>query len=233
MKTKQIIEELIGEESIFKIISAVYDNKIQKWSLIIIGLCTIIGPLAYFIEPEGFVAGFVTIIVLFMVMVFSISNTISQIKYVLSPAKEHLLDLSQRAEHESMLIQRLMVYDPWNLKQAKCRLLFEAERLEKRIGSLVGVTDKLGLFPAIIALYIAYAKTFNTASFDDIPYIVLGFIAGLYLAAFSAVNVIGRLRAYSFIIEVAEDLSNQALEFTNDKVRITNEISQSRSDFVN
>ncbi|MGL1958554.1 MAG: hypothetical protein OCD00_14705 [Colwellia sp.] len=101
---------------------------------------------------------------------------------------------------------------------------FEAERLEKRIGALVGSMDKLGLFPAIIALYIAYAKTFGTTSFAEIPYMLLGFIAGLYLAAFSAVNVIGRLRAYSFIIEIAEDLSNQATELSKEQTESTKSI---------
>ncbi len=123
-----------------------------------------------------------------------------------------------------MLVQRLTSYDSWNLKQAKLRLEFEAERLEKRIGALVGSMDKLGLFPAIIALYIAYAKTFGTTSFAEIPYMLLGFIAGLYLAAFSAVNVIGRLRAYSFIIEIAEDLSNQATELSKEQTESTKSI---------
>ncbi|MGB0942681.1 MAG: hypothetical protein ACPGUE_09780 [Marinomonas sp.] len=215
MKTKAIIEELIGEEKPFNIISSTYDNKIQKWSLATIGLCISIGVPAYFINPDSIFIGIAMITVLLMVIVFSVNNTIVQMKYILSPAKEHLSDLSLRAEQESVLVQRLTVYDSWNLKQAKQRLQFEADRLEKRTGALVGAMDKLGLFPAIIALYIAYSKTFGVDSFTDIPYLPLGFIAGLYLAAFSAVNVIGRLRAYSFLIEIAEDLSDQASKYRN------------------
>ena len=217
MKTKEIISELVGEERPFNIISSVYDNKIQKWSLVIIGLCITIGIPAHILFPDEIVAGVAMVIALLMVIVFSINNTIMQMKYVLSPAKEHLADLEARIEQEYALVQRLTSYDHWSLVQAKNRLLFEAERLEKRIGALVGAMDKLGIFPAMIALYIAYSKTFGTTSFIDVPYILLGFIAGLYLAAFSAVNVIGRLRAYAFIIEIAEDLAGQALELVRDQ----------------
>ena len=219
MKTKQIIEELIGEEKPFNIISATYDNKIQKWSLVSIGFSISIGVPTYFFKPDSMLIGIAMVTALLMVIIFSVNNTIIQMKYVLSPAQEHLSDLSLRAEQESILVQRLTMYDSWNLKQAKQRLQFEADRLEKRIGALVGAMDKLGLFPAIIALYIAYSKTFGVDSFTEIPYLLLGFIAGLYLAAFSAVNVIGRLRAYSFIIEIAEDLSNQASKFTSSQLK--------------
>lgn len=226
MKTKQIIEELIGEEKPFNIISSVYDNKIQKWSLVTIGVCISIGMPAYFIKPDSMLVGITMIAALLMVIVFSVNNTIVQMKYVLSPAKEHLSDLSARAEQESILVQRLTMYDSWNLKQAKQRLQFEADRLESRIGALVGAMDKLGLFPAIIALYIAYSKTFGVDSFGDIPYLLLGFIAGLYLAAFSVVNVIGRLRAYSFIIEIAEGLSSQASELTNSRLKPLKKVTE-------
>lgn len=226
MKTKQIIEELIGEEKPFNIISSVYDNKIQKWSLVTIGVCISIGMPAYFIKPDSMLVGITMIASLLMVIVFSVNNTIVQMKYVLSPAKEHLSDLSARAEQESILVQRLTMYDSWNLKQAKQRLQFEADRLESRIGALVGAMDKLGLFPAIIALYIAYSKTFGVDSFGEIPYWLLGFIAGLYLAAFSVVNVIGRLRAYSFIIEIAEGLSSQASELTNSRLKPLRKVTE-------
>lgn len=225
MKTKQIIEELVGEEKPFNIISATYDNKIQKWSLVIIGFCISIGVPTYFFKPDSMLIGIAMVTALLMVIVFSVNNTIVQMKYVLSPAKEHLSDLSLRAEQESILVQRLTMYDSWNLKQAKQRLQFEADRLEKRIGALVGAMDRLGLFPAVIALYIAYSKTFGVDSFTEIPYLLLGFIAGLYLATFSAVNVIGRLRAYSFIIEIAEDLSRQASKLSISQLKSIEEES--------
>ena len=221
MKTKEIIEELIKEEKPFDIFSSVYDNKLQKWSLVVIGICIIISLITYFVSPNSFVLGLTMITALLMVIIFSINNTFSQLKYLLSASKEHLHELSIRVEQETRLIQRLTAYDSWSLSQAKGRLNFEADRLEKRIGALVGAMEKLGLFPAIIALYIACAKTLGSTNFTDIPYLLLGFVAGIYLAAFSAVNIIGRLRAYSFIIEIAEDLSSQALEFANNKKEIS------------
>lgn len=215
MKTKEIIEELIKEEKPFDIIGNTYDNKIQKWSLVVIGICITIFFITYFISPNHIVLGVTMMVALIMVILFSVNSSIVQMKYVLSASKEHLTDLSLRAEQEARLIQRLTTYDSWSLSKAKDRLTFEADRLEKRIGALVGAMDKLGLFPAVFALYIAYAKTFGPDTFNDIPYLLLGFIAGIYLAAFSAVNVTGRLRAYAFIISLAEELSLQASELSS------------------
>ena len=220
MKTKEIIEELIKEEKPFNIISSVYDNKFQKWSLVVIGICITVSLLTYFIAPDSRVLGVTMIIALIMVIVFSFNSSIVQMKYVLSASKEHLNDLSLRTEQEGRLIHRLTAYDSWSLSKAKDRLNFEADRLEKRISALVGAMDKLGLFPAVIALYIAYAKTFGPNSFNDIPYLLLSFIAGIYLAAFCAVNVIGKLRACAFIIGVAEDLSLQASELSSNSSNI-------------
>lgn len=66
MKTKEIISELVGEERPFNIISSVYDNKIQKWSLVIIGLCITIGIPTNILFPNEIVAGVVMVIALLM-----------------------------------------------------------------------------------------------------------------------------------------------------------------------
>ncbi|MDO6507031.1 hypothetical protein Q4506_09525 [Colwellia sp. 4_MG-2023] len=209
MKVNEIVEELIDEVTASNIIARLYDNKVQKWSLVIIGVCIFIGLVTFFIDSKSIVIGVVMIISLLMVIIFSVNNTFLQMKYMLAPAKEYLSELHSRINRESMLVQRLTSYDSWSLCKAKQRLIFEADKLENRIGALVGALNKLGLFPALIALYIAIAKVFGSTNFTDIPYLLLAFVAGLYLAAFSAVNIIGRLREYAFIIGIAEDLRNQ------------------------
>lgn len=209
MNLSEIIQDLAKDEQSKKVLDNFYSGKLEKWILISIGSLIIIGSLiSIFTEYKEYV-GFITLIVFTLIIVLSLLSFVSQMKFIISPSKHYITDLSEKIKNETYLISKLVSYDHWSLKKARERLQFESQKLEKRVGSLVGALDKLGMFPAILGLYAAYSKVFSDNILSEVPYFILGLFAGSYLAAFSAINIISRLNTMAYILGTAEELALQ------------------------
>lgn len=207
-----VINELVVDEKSRSLFDSFYSSKLERGILVIIGVLIITGVCLSFFEKTQNLVGYAVLIVFGLFFLFSMLSFLSQVRFMLSPSENYVIDLSRRIEGERSLIARLSTFDYWSLKKARERLEYEAKRLDKRVGAFVGALDKLGMIPAILGLYVAYSKLFGESIFTEVPYFILGLFAGAYLAAFSAVHIISRLTTMAYVVGVAEELALQADE---------------------
>jgi hypothetical protein len=144
---------------------------------------------------------------LIFIVIYEVFLFIPVLKALFKPTDTYLSRVQKAAKTETELIEILADAKLPALEQAVERLDYEVSSLESRITAVTGVFQKMGIVPAAVALYIAYAKKDIGESqlvFKHIDY-VLYFIFGVYIGALIMRNVIDRFRLFSILIKAAKD----------------------------
>lgn len=198
-----ILGVLVQNDKLGNLVELLYSNPVEKYSLRIGTLCLIVAiPLIYF-EKYRLLGGWLCLVAAILFIAYSLASFLWNLRFILTPTKSYIKDLSKRIETEEALINKLAAEDHEELDSLLKRLEFERQRLTSRIGFIVGAVDKLGIIPAIIALYLTYAKTMNDANLSKVPYPVLGFISGIYVGCFLLKQVIDRFEHMCLVVESA------------------------------
>lgn len=205
----EIYEKLSKPEGFRGIINSLYTNKIEKTSLVSIGISVVTFGLFYLIPPLRIFSQWPFIALLIFIMIYTLAFYIGQFKYILIPVKAYVSDFAKKIESEKKLVDEISKYSSQSIKAAQLRIEFEIEQLHSRVGFLLGVMDKLGIIPSLIALYLSYAKIMNDPTLEKIPTVLLGLLVGVYLGAFFAKNISSKLSLMSVLLKQALELSEK------------------------
>ncbi|WP_320151038.1 hypothetical protein [uncultured Tolumonas sp.] len=104
-------------------------------------------------------------------------------------------------DDEDEIHNKLNIIDEKYLEKTKDRLSFELERIDKRLGTLIGAIDKLGIFPAIIGFYVTASKLFSDTQPGIMFYLMVGLAAGIYFSSLPVIGLVNKLEKGKFIIE--------------------------------
>ncbi|UXH99936.1 hypothetical protein [Photobacterium sp. TY1-4] len=212
---QDIVTVLVKNDSVSNLADYFYSNPVEKYSLRLAILFAFISlPLIYFdIQKE--VAGWLSLIAGALFILYSIASFVWNLRYIAMPTRSYFIDLQKRIESEEKLIKELSAENSYQLDELLRRLNFERERLRSRVGFLIGAIDKLGLFPAILALYLTYVKTTNDISLDNIPYPLLSFIVGIYVGCFLVKSIIDRIEHMCLAVEISKERSTAVEDIRN------------------
>lgn len=208
-EVKEIIEKLGAPEEFNELINSFYTNRIEKIFLVLTGIFIFCFVIAFFVPYTKPYSIWLLVIGFISIMLYSLSSFVSQAKYLLTPTKSYISDLSQRMSNEKKVALDLSIYSSQSILMARERLEYEKSQLEKRIGFLIGVLEKLGIVPAVIALYIGYAKAMKDPQLENVPEFALAAIAGLYLGAFLVKSMTSKLSLMCVILKDAHSLAEQ------------------------
>lgn len=209
---QNILALLVRNDRLGKLVEYLYSNPIEKYSLRIGILCVIAAfPFIPF-EDYKIVGGWLCLVAVVLFIVYTLASFLWNVRFIATPTKSYFADLTKRIEAEDKLISELALENPHQLGELLTRLRFERERLISRIGFLIGAIDKLGIIPAVVALYLTYAKTLDDANLSEVPYPLLGFFAGIYVGCFLVKHVIDRIEHMCLAIESAKIQSESIQE---------------------
>ncbi len=201
---KSIITLLVKNDRLGELVEYLYSNPIEKYSLRVGVLCVLAAfPFIPF-ENYRLIGGGLCLVAAAFFIVYTLASFLWNVRFIATPTKSYFADLTKRIEAEEKLITELALENPHQLGDLLTRLKFERERLISRVGFLVGAIDKLGMVPAIVALYLTYAKTLDDANLAKVPYPLLGFFAGIYVGCFLVKHVIDRIEHMCLAIESAK-----------------------------
>lgn len=203
----RILSTLIQDDGISKLVEQLYTNPIEKYSLRIGVLSLLVAFLLPKSELTRPFSDWLFLLAITLLLSYSVASFLGNLRQIASPTKSYMKDLSKRVESEEQIIAKLIDEDASDLESVRKRLEFERERLSARIGFLVGAIDKLGVIPAVIVLYLTYAKTMNDPNLSQIPYPVLGFVSGIYVSCFFVKQIIDRFEHMILVIESAHERS--------------------------
>ncbi|WEM43897.1 hypothetical protein PTW35_09015 [Photobacterium sp. DA100] len=208
---RDLVSLLVHDDNVKDLAGYLYTNPVEKYSLrIAIILAGASLPLIY-LNLSRETGGWLSLIAAAMFLLYSISYFVWNLRYIALPTKSYFLDLQKRVSSEERIINALSLENRYQLSELYRRLKFERERLNARIGFLIGAIDKLGLLPAVIALYFTYVKAMNDKSLDTIPYPILSFIVGIYIGCIIVKKIIDRIDHMCLAVEVAMERS-EAIE---------------------
>lgn len=109
----------------------------------------------------------------------------------------------KREEAECQVIELLCDFNKDDLSHAKCRLKYEIDHQERRVGFILGAVSKLGFFPALFSLSSAYSGAFIPPLPFGLDTLIWAAIVGLFLgASYSGVTMID-FRSMIFLIDRA------------------------------
>ena len=203
-KKNDIITRLASSNFEDNLAVSMFNNKFEMWMFIISGLSFLIFIFLFFIQKNlsywFFISGLVTI------LLYSFAYFIKNISSIFKPTKSYFEDLNKRIFREDTVLKELLSFKLDELCSSKERLILEKEFLTKRFGFLLGAMDKLGLIPAIVAVYLSYAKAFEDPNLGKIPDILLMFLAGVYIGAFIVRHLEERISLMVMLIERAENI---------------------------
>jgi len=219
METSTIISELLHEEPNKKLVEIFYTSRFERLLLMLIGIVTLIFIPLYFIDGlEGYSMLFLMLALLLILLFILGANIYGVLSDVLNPAQGTLNSTRIRLERQNFLINKIARYPIWDIENTQLRIEQDIVIFQSRSKYLVGAFDKLGIIPAVLALYLATIGDANTAHFPldngmlfnvNISFYVGMFVVGTYIGAFLATGFIAKYQEFSLVLKQAKKLAEK------------------------
>jgi hypothetical protein len=204
---KDTLKALLGNYEL-KMGDYLFDNLIEKYALIIGGICIIIATPALYSEPYRTVGGWIYLIAALSFIIYSLPSFLALCSFVPNAADYYVFSrLSKKIDQESEILSKLAYEDKEHLQNMLRHLQFEQSRLKNQIGFLIGAVEKLGIIPALLALYLTYVKTQNDSVLEVVPYQVLSVIVAIYTGCIFLKHITTRIEYFCFILDKAQNTS--------------------------
>jgi len=199
----RVYQILTEQDQIKKLATSLYRNPFEKWSLGAVAGFAV----AFFVllpaEATRPAAGWALLFLALSFLVFVLASFITELKFFVTPTKSYLKNLTKKLLAEEELLSKLSRQPVQDLQAAKRRLEFERNRLRSRLGFLLGAVDTLGIAPAALALYVAYAKAVKEQLLPQHAEILIAFFIGLYIGGFLVKHVTERFTNMILLLEQA------------------------------
>lgn len=208
-KPKDIYSALVADDRMSKLLDDLYTNPVEKYALRLGALFLLSAVVLMPFDRTSLIGMLCALLAVTCALLYLLASSIGSIRYMLTPTKSYFNDLVQRIEREETVVAALANQSPEAIESTKHRLEFEKDRLASRIGFLLGVVNKLGIIPAFISLYLAYAKVTDDPLLEHVPYPVLGFICGIYVGAFFNKHLSDRFEVMILVLGLAHEKAKQ------------------------
>ena len=142
-------------------------------------------------------------------ILFISTGVISIRRSILHPLDEYFESFAQRLKLRNQYLDELSNYSVQAILSLKKGIKNDISNFQLRSSFLVGSIEKVGLFPAFIAVFIAYLQLSEKTSFD-FSNLLIALIIGMYLGVFM-------LQRLSNILQTPISLLDDALEYKKGK----------------
>lgn len=208
-KHESIYSALVADDRALKLIYKLYSNPFKRYTLIVGAASFLLSVLFLQFKLSPATGICLIYLALLCLLVYWASSIFGNIRYLLTPTKSYINDLIERLGYEENVVIALAHETPHALTIAQQRIEFEKQYLISGIGFTVGIIDKLGIFPALISLYLTYAKANNDPALTKVPYLVFAFICSIYISAFIVKHIINRFEVMQLILGYAREKAEQ------------------------
>jgi hypothetical protein len=172
---KQIIYRFLEKDK-SKVTFKPWDNRFQKYSLIISGVMLTIGAifaiLHFVFDEEKLFSAlglFSAVLAEIGAIIYQLSVVFSDVKSLMNPTKVALEPVAELFNSDVDLISGLANdFELHHLEYARDSILLSAERLRQRVSFIIGAVDKTGVIPALIVTYISIRQIWKDG-IDIIP----------------------------------------------------------------
>jgi len=195
-----------------KLGSSLAETKLEKALIFLAGAALVASITLLFIDrlrPAAFVAGLIFLLTL---IAYTLTQAFMVAATVYAPLKGYAIKAEARLKERATFISELAAFSPENINQAKKALSSDTERMQKRLGMLVGAVEKAGFIPAGLALYYAALKVQSGVN-GFAANLLMAFIFGLYVGAFLGHRFIESIRFNITCLEEAHEISLQREKF--------------------
>lgn len=188
------------------------ETKIEKGLLLLAGATLLASVVLLFIErfrTAALVAGLIFLLTVIVLLLVQASMLVATFH---TPLKGYAVKAEARLKERMSFISELAAFSPENLGLAKKTLSSDTDRMQRRLGILVGAVEKAGFIPAGLALYYAAVKA--QSGVNELPAnLLMAFVFGLYAGAFLGHRLIEALRFNIECLEEAHEMSLQREQF--------------------
>ncbi|WP_243375462.1 hypothetical protein [Geotalea sp. SG265] len=181
-----------------------FEDKVQLVCFVSSGILFLFLFICFYMEWLRHYQLLICMISLLLMLVHNLSVAIHGLLTLFNPIKSYLTQVKERISSEVCLLKKLEPYSIEAVDYTCRRLIHEKKVLEDRVGFIVGAMDKLGIIPAVILLYLTYAKNMDDPTLHKAPNEIIVFVGTIYFVAFVCKHVIDRLNSTIFILEEAK-----------------------------
>lgn len=142
-------------------------------------------------------------------ILFISTGVISIRRSIIHPLDEYFESFAERMKLRDQYLDELSNYSEQAILSLKKGIKNDISNFQVRSSFLVGSIEKVGLFPAFIAVFIAYLQLSEKTSFD-FSNLLIALIVGMYLGVFM-------LQRLSNILQTQISLLDDALEYKKEK----------------
>lgn len=175
------------------------DTKVEKISFVLTFFLLLFTFITSIFNEK--ISGYFLLSSFLVLIIYSMSSVYSSYRFFTNPLGDYLKSLFVALDDEQEIHNQLNLIEKQHLEQTKHRLSFELTRIDKRMGTLIGAVDKLGVFPAIIGFYITASKFFSDTQPGIVFYFMVGLATGVYFGCLPIISLINKLEKAKFIIE--------------------------------
>lgn len=198
--------------------SLLYSNNFEKYTLASVGGAFLVFLIVYIPDSTRIYSAFLLLLALILLVINLIGSVIYlAIDMFKDQSKEFLISLSEDSQAQLLLMQNISTFSQWDIDLAIQRMEFELQKIQSRTGFLVGAMDKLGIIPAIIALYISIEKILDQQMFGYLHLLAISFIIGIYLGVIAISKVKARYQYFHMVLCASLDLAKDRDAYHDDK----------------
>ncbi len=204
-EVKSILEAIEKHSTSQKIGSIFAESRTEK-RLIVLAIISFFLTLLLSLISWEIWAIYAGIIFLLAMISLTIVQTITTVHTFKRPLSGYASGAEIRFSNRMQFIQELATYSPDGLRSTTLALKNDVSRMQKRLYSLVGATDKAGFIPAGITLYYAASKI-SSGNEDIAVNMLMAFVFGLYGGAFLVNRIIDSLSVNISCLEEAQSIA--------------------------
>ncbi|URK19088.1 hypothetical protein M9H61_06200 [Thalassospira sp. GO-4] len=187
-------------------------NKFEKISLILAAVfwvSAVIVAVTYSINPDRYLlisVNFLLIFFLISVFLLIFFHLVLAAKEMRNPGYFAFSVVLDNYRDELNLADQFRGFSVKELELLKHRNILGIDHLKKRTSLMLGAVDKIGVFPAIIALFLSNYRLFqseNLSAFDGYLMWAIVFMSLMYLFSFYVAYAVHQMERLNFTIELA------------------------------
>lgn len=206
MDVKQIIDLLSGQTDDTHYSQFLFGSKAEKYVVLSALFSYILFFISNIFRYEVLALVFI-LLVLVLMITYGLLSLLNIKKSLKNPVKDYAQQLKENIDIETELINKISTCNSKVLTQVKEIFEHESKRINERVVFLIGATEKVGIFPSIIAVAYAVYEFNVKAEFSFITNFIIGITIGLYLGVLLLKRIINWQKECIYLIDKALDRS--------------------------
>jgi hypothetical protein len=199
MDVKQVIDLLSGQTDNTRYSEFLFGSTSEKYAALTALLSYILFFISNIFKYEVLALVFI-LLALTLLIIYGLLSFLSIKKSLKNPIKDYAQQLKENIDIEVEIVNKLTKCELNVLSQVKEIFEHESNRINERVIFLIGASEKVGIFPSIIAVSYAVYEFNVKSEFSLISYIVIGITIGLYMGVLFLKRVISWQKECIYLI---------------------------------